>query len=53
VSESGIHTRDDVKRFVDTDIHAMLVGEALIRAQDIGKKVRQLLGREQESSTRA
>src|SRR5688572_13675985 len=52
VSESGIHTRDDVKRFVDTDIHAMLVGESLIRSQDIGAKVRELLGREQEPSAR-
>jgi indole-3-glycerol phosphate synthase len=53
VSESGIHTRDDVKRFIDTDIHAMLVGESLLRAKDIGAKVRELLGREQEASPRA
>jgi indole-3-glycerol phosphate synthase len=53
VSESGIHTRDDVKRFIDTDIHAMLVGESLIRAKDIGAKVRELLGREQDASPRA
>gem|GEM_PF-247301 len=53
VSESGIHTRADVTRFIDTDIHAMLVGESLIRAHDIGAKVRELLGTDKESSSRA
>lgn len=44
VSESGIHKRDDVQRLVEAGIHAMLVGEALIRAEKIGDKVRELLG---------
>jgi indole-3-glycerol phosphate synthase len=44
VSESGIHKRDDVKRLMEADIHAMLVGEALIRAEDTGAKIRELLG---------
>lgn len=44
VSESGIHKRDDVQKLVEAGIHAMLVGEALIRADDTGAKVRELLG---------
>lgn len=44
VSESGIHERADVVRLVEAGIHAMLVGESLIRADDIGSKIRQLRG---------
>ncbi len=44
VSESGIQKRDDVLRLVEAGIHAMLVGESLIRAKDPGGKVRELLG---------
>ncbi len=45
VSESGIHTRDDVLRLVDAGVDAMLVGEALMAAEDPQAKVRELLGR--------
>jgi indole-3-glycerol phosphate synthase len=45
VSESGIHTRDDVVRLTEAGVHAMLIGEALIRADDIGAKMADLLGR--------
>ena len=44
VSESGIRTRDDVLRLVEAGIHAMLVGESLIRADDVGGKIRALQG---------
>jgi indole-3-glycerol phosphate synthase len=44
VGESGIHKRDDVLRLVEAGVHAMLVGESLIRADDIGVKIRELLG---------
>lgn len=44
VSESGIRTRDDVQRLLEAGVHAMLIGESLIRAPDIGGKVRELLG---------
>ncbi|HET9961836.1 MAG TPA: indole-3-glycerol phosphate synthase TrpC [Nitrospiraceae bacterium] len=44
VSESGIHKRDDVLRLVEAGVHAMLIGESLIRADDIGKKIGELLG---------
>jgi indole-3-glycerol phosphate synthase len=33
VSESGIHTREDVKRLQDGGIGAFLIGEAFMRAQ--------------------
>lgn len=50
VSESGIHTRDDVKRLLEAGVHAVLVGESLIRAEAIGTKMRELLGREERSA---
>jgi indole-3-glycerol phosphate synthase len=44
VSESGIHPRADVVRLIEAGIPAMLVGESLIRADDIGDKIRELRG---------
>ena len=44
VSESGIHTRDDVERVLAAGVHAVLVGESLIRAEDVGATIRELLG---------
>jgi len=46
VSESGIKSRGDIERLMDAGIHAFLVGESLMREQDIGKKLRELLGKE-------
>ncbi|MFM8540347.1 MAG: indole-3-glycerol phosphate synthase TrpC [Nitrospira sp.] len=45
VSESGIHKRDDVQRLVEAGIHAMLVGESLIKSERIGDKIAELSGR--------
>lgn len=45
VSESGIHRREDVVRLVEAGIHAMLVGESLIKAANTAEKVRDLLGK--------
>jgi indole-3-glycerol phosphate synthase len=42
VSESGIFTRADVERAANAGAHAVLVGEALMRAADVGAKVREL-----------
>jgi len=42
VSESGIHTRDHVEQLLDIGVHAMLIGESLIRAEDPSEKIRQL-----------
>ena len=46
VSESGIHTRDDVVRVRDAGADAVLVGESLMREADAGRKLRELLGEE-------
>jgi indole-3-glycerol phosphate synthase len=43
VAESGVHTRADVARLSAIGADAMLVGEALVRAADVGRKVRQLV----------
>ncbi len=44
ISESGIHTRHDVERLERAGIRAILVGETLMLAADIGKKLREILG---------
>ena len=44
ISESGIHKRDDVVKLNEAGIHAMLIGESLIRAENTADKVRELLG---------
>jgi indole-3-glycerol phosphate synthase len=44
VSESGIKTRDDVVKLHQAGADAVLVGEVLMREQDIGSKVKDLLG---------
>jgi indole-3-glycerol phosphate synthase len=47
VAESGIHTRADVARLAAAGVDAVLVGEALVTASDVGAKVRELTdGRE-------
>ncbi|WP_447971520.1 indole-3-glycerol phosphate synthase TrpC [Nitrospira sp. M1] len=45
VSESGIHTRDHVIKIKDAGAKAMLIGESLIRANDIEGKISTLLNR--------
>src|SRR5207249_4145646 len=44
VAESGINTRTDVERVAAAGANAILVGETLMRSQDIGAKIRELLG---------
>lgn len=44
VSESGINTRADVLRLKEAGIDAILVGEALMLAEDPGAKIRELMG---------
>ena len=44
VSESGIRTRADVERLEAAGVSAILVGESLMRADDIGRAVEELLG---------
>jgi indole-3-glycerol phosphate synthase len=45
VTESGINTREDIEQLMEAAIHCFLIGEALMRADDIGEKFRELLGR--------
>lgn len=44
ITESGIHTRDDVQRMLDNGIYAFLIGEAFMRADSPGQKMRELFG---------
>lgn len=44
VMESGIATRDDVARATEAGARAVLVGEALMRAEDPGATIRDLRG---------
>ncbi|MBI5397819.1 MAG: indole-3-glycerol phosphate synthase TrpC [Verrucomicrobia bacterium] len=44
VAESGIHTRADVERLARCGVNAILVGESLMRSNDIPAKVRELIG---------
>lgn len=46
VSESGIHDRHDVELLEGAGVDAILVGEALVREQDIGGKIDELLGQQ-------
>ena len=42
VTESGIHTRADVALMRDHNVHAFLVGESFMRADDPGQKLAEL-----------
>lgn len=44
VAESGIRDRRDIESLMDAGIHAFLIGEHLITAPDIGKKLQTLRG---------
>ena len=44
VSESGISTQEHLRRLGSQRVDAVLVGEALVTAQDVGNKVRELTG---------
>ena len=43
VSESGILSRSDVEKLIQWKVNAVLVGEALVTAGDVGAKMRELL----------
>jgi len=42
ITESGIHTHDDVQLMLDHEIYTFLVGEAFMRAPSPGQKMREL-----------
>ncbi len=43
VSESGVSSNEDVKRLVAAGVHNILVGSALMEAEEPAKKIRELL----------
>ncbi len=45
VSESGIRNAADVRRVAKMGVDAILVGDAIVKAKDVGAKVRELAGR--------
>lgn len=49
VSESGINNRTDVELLLKSGIHAMLVGEAIMREEDIKGKILELQGERYEN----
>jgi indole-3-glycerol phosphate synthase len=44
ISESGIKTREDVKRLEEAGIDSMLVGTTFLESEDIGRKIDELMG---------
>ncbi len=44
ISESGIKTYEDVMFLKSLGVNAVLIGEAFMRSEDIGTKVRELMG---------
>lgn len=42
ITESGIHTQEDVQQMIENDVYAFLVGEAFMRAEYPGQKMREL-----------
>jgi indole-3-glycerol phosphate synthase len=42
ITESGIHSQEDVQLMLDNDIYAFLVGESFMRAESPGQKMREL-----------
>jgi indole-3-glycerol phosphate synthase len=47
VSESGIRDRADLRRLRAAGVRAVLVGESLLRAADVGGRLRELIGAEE------
>jgi len=43
VSESGINSKDDIKKMKECKVNAVLVGEALVTANDIPAKMKELM----------
>lgn len=43
ISESGIKSSKEIKKLVDNDVNAVLIGETLMRSADKGKMIKELL----------
>jgi indole-3-glycerol phosphate synthase len=46
VSESGIKIREDIQKLEEAGFDAVLIGEILMKQKDIGKKLKELLGKQ-------
>lgn len=44
ISESGIKTRDDIKKLQDNGVSGVLIGETLMRSEDKAKMLQNLMG---------
>ena len=44
VTESGIHSKADIELMRSRDVHAFLIGEALLKADDPGAQLREMIG---------
>ena len=44
IAESGVRTREDVRRLGEAGAQCLLIGESLLRQQDVGAAVHALLG---------
>jgi len=42
VTESGIHTQEDIQKMQDSNVNVFLVGEAFMRAEQPGEKLKEL-----------
>ena len=42
ITESGIHSSQDVKAMREKDVHGFLVGEAFMRSDDPGRQLKEL-----------
>ena len=51
VSESGVHSKEDVSMLGDGGVDAVLVGESLLRKDDPGEGVRNLSGQDKRGRT--
>ena len=43
VAESGYHTHDEVRAIENLGVHAVLIGEAFMRARDIAQKMKEIM----------
>ncbi len=44
VAESGLKTHEDIKRVGEAGAHAVLIGETFMKANDIGAKMKEIMG---------
>ncbi len=51
VSESGINSYEDIKELKKYDVNAFLIGEALMKAENIASKLKEFLGEFDEENT--